>query len=293
MAATAANVEAIMQIVIVTGLSGAGKTQAVICLEDLGYYCIDNMPPILIKDFIGLASKEQSGVKRAAFVMDVRVREFFSDIKSCLDELKNSAIAYKLVFLEASDEVLIRRFNETRRVHPLSVGFSTAVGIQKERDSLSEIRNIADFIIDTSNMKSMRLREEIKQIFTTEGGVPDFTLSIESFGFKNGIPLDADMILDVRFIPNPYYVTGLKKLTGNNKKVRQYVMKFPESKKFIEQVDNMINDIIPCYIREGKYHLNLAFGCTGGQHRSVTMANEFAERFKNRGRRIIVEHRDL
>ena len=282
-----------MQIVIITGLSGAGKTQAVICLEDLGYYCIDNMPPTLMKDFIGLASRDQSGVKKASFVMDVRVGEFFADIKSCLDDLKNSGIAYKLVFLEASDEALIRRFNETRRTHPLSSGFSTALGIQKERDALKEIRDIADFIIDTSNMKSMRLREEIKQIFTAEDGASDFTINIESFGFKNGIPLDADMVFDVRFIPNPFYVSGLKKLTGNSKKVRQYVMRFPESKNFINKAEEMISDIIPCYIKEGKYHLNIAFGCTGGQHRSVTMAHEFAERFKNQGRRIVVEHRDL
>ncbi|MCL2436733.1 MAG: RNase adapter RapZ, partial [Clostridiales bacterium] len=226
-----------MQIVIVTGLSGAGKTQAVICLEDLGYYCIDNMPPTLVKDFIGLASRDQSGVQKAAFVMDVRVGEFFADIKSCLDDLKNAEIAYKLVFLEASDEALIRRFNETRRAHPLSSGFSTALGIQKERDALHEIRNMADFIIDTSNMKSMRLREEIKQIFTAEDGAHDFTINVGSFGFKNGIPLDADMVFDVRFIPNPYYVPGLKKLTGNNKKVRQYVMQFAESKDFIQKIE--------------------------------------------------------
>jgi len=259
----------------------------------MGYYCIDNMPPSLVKEFIGLASRDQSGVKKAAFVMDVRVGEFFAGIKSCLDDLTNSEIAYKLVFLEASDEALIRRFNETRRAHPLSGGFSTALGIQKERDALSEIRNIADFIIDTSNMKSMRLREEIKQIFTAGDGASDFTINIESFGFKNGIPLDSDMVFDVRFIPNPFYISDLKNLTGNNKKVRQYVMRFPESKNFIKKAEEMIAEVIPSYIREGKYHLNVAFGCTGGRHRSVTLANEFAEKFKNQSVRVIVEHRDL
>jgi len=282
-----------MEIVIITGLSGAGKTQAIICLEDLGFYCIDNMPPTLIKDFIGLASRDKSGVKKAAFVMDVRVGEFFADIKTCLSELKSSGVAFKLVFLEASDEVLIRRFNETRRTHPLSNGRSTAMGIQKEKEALAEIRFAADFVIDTSNMKSMRLREEIKQIFNADGAASDFTINIESFGFKNGIPLDADMVFDVRFIPNPYYVSGLKKLTGNNKKVREYVMKFPESKNFIVRVEEMINDIVSCYIREGKYHLNLAFGCTGGQHRSVTMAHELSNKFESHGIRIVVRHRDL
>jgi len=282
-----------MQVVIVTGLSGAGKTQAIICLEDLGYYCIDNMPPSLIKNFIGLTASEKSGIEKAAFVVDIRGGEFFSDIKACLNDLQSSQMEYKLIFLEASDEVLIRRFNETRRTHPLSGNVSTIVGIQKEKEALSEIRNLANYIIDTSNMKAMRLREEIKQLLTTEKGASDFTIHIESFGYKNGIPLDADMVFDVRFIPNPYYVPSLKKLTGNNRKVREYVMKFPESKNFIQKVDDLISDIIPCYIREGKYHLNIAFGCTGGQHRSVSMVNEFAEIFKRQGKRITVKHRDL
>jgi len=282
-----------LQAVIVTGLSGAGKTQAIICLEDMGYYCIDNMPPALIKNFIGLAMREKSRTERAAFVMDVRGGEFFSDIESCLADLRNMGVSYKLVFLEASDEALIRRFNETRRAHPLSGSFSTGIGIQKEREALEGIRGIADFIIDTSNMKSMRLREEIKQIFAGADEVAGFTVNIESFGFKNGIPLDADMVLDVRFIPNPYYVATLKKLTGNNKKVRQYVMKFPESKSFVKKVDELVNDMIPCFIREGKHHLNIAFGCTGGQHRSVAMANEFSEMFNAQGKRTIAEHRDI
>jgi len=279
--------------VIVTGLSGAGKTQAIICLEDLGYYCIDNMPPALVKNFISLTAHEKSGIEKAAFVIDIRGGAFFSDIKPCLDDLKNMGISYRLVFLEASDEALIRRFNETRRTHPLSGGFSLTAGIQKEKEALSEIRSIADFIIDTSNMKSMRLREEIIQIFTTEKKVSAFTINIESFGFKNGLPLDADMVFDVRFIPNPYYVSALRKLTGNNRKVRQYVMKFPESGNFVGKIEALINEMIPCYIREGKYHLNLAFGCTGGRHRSVSIANEFADIFNIQGRRTVVMHRDI
>ena len=285
-----------MQIVIVTGLSGAGKTQAVICLEDLGYYCIDNMPPALVKDFIGLAAREPGGIQKTAFVMDVRGGGFFANIKSVLDDLKNTGIQYKLVFLEASDEVLIRRFSETRRTHPLAAGESTASGIKKERAALNEIRDVANYVIDTSHMKASRLREELKQIFAgTEGTTvaSDFTIYVDSFGFKHGIPLDADMVFDVRFIPNPHYVSGLKKLTGKNKKVRQYVMKFPASQNFLGQVEQMINDLIPCYISEGKYHLNIAFGCTGGQHRSVAIANEFAEIFSKQGKRIVVDDRDI
>ena len=282
-----------LQAVIITGLSGAGKTQAIICLEDMGYYCIDNMPPALVKNFIGLSAMGRSGIEKSAFVMDIRGGEFFSEIKSCLNDLKNMGISYKLIFLEASDEVLIRRFNETRRSHPLSGGFSTLTGIHKEKEALNEIRELADLVLDTSNMKSMRLREEIKRIFDTENKVSDFTVNIKSFGYKNGVPLDADMVFDVRFIPNPYYVAALKKLTGNNKKVRQYVMRFPESENFVKKVDELIDEMIPCYIREGKYHLNLAFGCTGGQHRSVAMANEFADIFNMRGRRTVVAHRDI
>jgi len=282
-----------MQIVIVTGLSGAGKTQAVICLEDLGYHCIDNMPPTLIKDFIGLASREQSGVSKAAFVMDVRGRGFFSNIKSSLDDLRDSGIMFTLVFLEASNDVLIRRFSESRRTHPLAEGTSTEVGIQKEREALNEIKGIADYVIDTSTMKPAKLREELQQIFTETASATNFMIYVDSFGFKHGIPLDADMVFDVRFIPNPHYEPELKTLTGKNKKVRQYVMQFAESKNFLKQVEQMINDLIPCYIKEGKYHLNVAFGCTGGQHRSVTMAHEFAEIFKKQGNRVIVDNRDL
>ena len=278
-----------MQVVIVTGLSGAGKTQAIICLEDMGYYCIDNMPPALVKSFIGLTDR----IDKAAFVIDIRGGEFFADIKQCLDELKNMEVSRKLIFLEASDEALIRRFNETRRTHPLSGGFSTKASIQRERNELSYVRDLADFVIDTSNMKPMRLREEIKKLFSSGQKAEAFTVNIQSFGFKNGLPLDADMVFDVRFIPNPYYAASLKKMTGNNKKVRQFVMKFPETVNFIKKADELISEIIPCYLREGKYHLNIAFGCTGGRHRSVAVANEFVDIFNARGMRTVAAHRDI
>lgn len=281
-----------MEAVIITGLSGAGKSQAANCLEDLGYYCIDNMPPALIKNFITLAMRERSSIENAAFVTDIRGGDFFEEIKPCLEDLKTMGLKYKVLFLEASDEVLIRRFNETRRQHPLADGGETLTGLKRERDVLREIRTMADYVIDTSNMKSAKLREEIKEIFTTGEDV-GFIINISSFGFKHGIPLEADMVFDMRFIPNPYYIPSLKKLTGNSKKIQDYVLKFPESQNFIEVAEKMIQDMIPCYMREGKYHLNLAFGCTGGQHRSVTMANVFAKKFKEQGLRITIEHRDL
>lgn len=282
-----------MEVVIITGLSGAGKSQGIICLEDLGYYCIDNMPPALIKSFLKLATNENSLIEKVAFVVDIRGGDFFGDLKTCLEEIKLGGIEYKVLFLEATDEVLIRRFKETRRMHPLSRAGSVREGLKKERNLLQEIRDIADYVIDTSNMKPLKLREEIIKIFSQEGGTLTFTINIQSFGYKNGIPLEADMVFDMRFIPNPFYVPSLKDFTGNNKKIRDYVMKQPESKLFFESIRKVINAIIPAYIKEGKYSLNIAFGCTGGQHRSVAMANEFAQTFKREGRRITLEHRDL
>lgn len=282
-----------MQLIIVTGLSGAGKSQAIDCLEDLGYYCIDNMPPALIKNFIELAGRGKTAIEKAALVVDVRGGEFFSDAKLFLDELKTLEYEYKIIFLEADRKVLIRRYNETRRTHPLSDGGSTDDGINKEIELLSEIRKMADFVIDTSNMKTARLKEEVKAIIGNENQIDNFTINIKSFGYKYGIPLDADLVFDMRFIPNPFYIPTLKNLTGNNKKVQEFVMKHEESKNFVETASKLIEDVIPCYIREGKYHLNIAFGCTGGHHRSVTMANIFSKKFKEEGKRITLEHRDL
>lgn len=283
-----------MELIIVTGLSGAGKTQAINCLEDLGYYCIDNMPPALIKNFIELTSRGKTAVEKAALVVDVRGGEFFNDAKASLLDLKKLNIEYKIIFLEADEKVLIRRYNETRRTHPLSERGTAEEGIRKEMELLSEIRKIADFVIDTSNMKSSRLMAEVRAIIDSEERGDTFTLNIRSFGYKYGIPLDADFVFDMRFIPNPFYVSTLKPLSGNNKKVQEFVIKHEESRIFLETVSTMIKNMIPCYIREGKYHLNVAFGCTGGHHRSVTMANIFAERFeKEDGMRITLEHRDL
>lgn len=282
-----------MQLIIVTGFSGSGKSQAINCLEDLGYYCIDNMPPVLIKNFIELAGRGKTAIEKAALVVDVRGGEFFGDAKQSLEELKKQDTDCKIIFLEADPKVLIRRYNETRRTHPLSDGGSTEDGINKEIDLLSEIRKSADFVIDTSNMKSARLKQEIKAIIDSGKNSDAFMINIKSFGYKYGIPLDADLVFDMRFIPNPFYVATLKPLSGNNKKVQEFVMKHEESKRFVESVSKLIDDMIPCYIREGKYHLNIAFGCTGGHHRSVTMANVFAEKFKAEGRSITLEHRDL
>ena len=282
-----------MDVIIVTGLSGAGKSQAINCMEDLGYYCIDNLPPALIKNFLDLIMRDKVFIEKAAFVMDIRGGEFFDDLKSSLGELKTAGLKFKIMFLEASDEILIRRFNETRRTHPLACAGNTKEGITEERKRLLEIRKISDYIIDTSNMKASQLNEEIKKLLLSEEGSPSFTISIQSFGYKHGIPLDADMVFDMRFIPNPYYLKSMKRLTGNSEKVSNYVLKFPETQEFIQTTHELINKLIPFYSREGKSHLVLAFGCTGGQHRSVAIANEFSRRFLEEGKRVITVHRDL
>lgn len=282
-----------MNTVIVTGLSGAGKTQAMNCLEDLGYYCVDNMPPTLIQNFIQLASNEATPIEKAAFAVDVRGRELFPDFEKTLSELEAAGEEYRILYLEASDQVLMRRFNETRRKHPLSEGGSIQDGLNQERKMLEDLRSRATYIIDTSNMKSARLWQEVKDLITSGESEKTFMINIMSFGYKKGLPLGADMVFDMRFIPNPYYVKSLRNLTGNNQKVQSYVLRHEDTKRFIATVSQMINDMIPSYIREGKYNLNLAFGCTGGHHRSVSVANEMSRIFQSQGRRVTIEHRDL
>ena len=281
-----------MKAIIITGLSGAGKTQAIDCLEDMGYYCIDNMPPALIKSFIDLTAGGK-GIDKAAFIIDLRGGSLFDDLKESLDELKKDDIDYKILYLEASDRVLIRRYNETRRLHPLSEGGSVSSGLKKEREMLQEVRNQADFIIDTSNMKAAQLWSEIKHLITSGENQKSFMINITSFGYKKGTPMAGDMVFDMRFIPNPYYVKSLRPLTGNNAKVSRYVLKHQVTQDFIEKALDMIEMLIPFYMKEGKYSLNICIGCTGGHHRSVAVANELNRRLREMGKRTTLEHRDL
>jgi UPF0042 nucleotide-binding protein len=280
-----------METIIITGLSGAGKSQAVRCMEDMGYYCIDNMPPRLIKAFIEIA-ESGSDIEKAAFVVDVRGGRFFNELKSSLDELEAEGKSFKIMFLEAMDEVLIRRYKESRRSHPLAKEGTIIEGIRRERDMLQEVRSKASYVIDTSNTKTAAFNEELKRLLLP--GVKDsFTITVESFGYKKGMPLEADWVLDARFAPNPFYLSSLKKLTGNNKKVREYVMGFPVSRDFVDSVSKMILKMIPSYVKEGKSGLTVAIGCTGGQHRSVVFANELSKIFKAEGKHTVVIHRDL
>lgn len=284
-----------MKTLIVTGMSGAGKSQVMNCLEDLGYYCIDNLPPVLMESFMDLTNRENSTLEKAAFAIDVRGGELFSDMEKELDDLTGRGIEYKIIYLEASERVLIRRFNETRRQHPLSKeeGVSTSQGIRREKEMLKNLRERADYVIDTSNMKAARLWQEVKDLLTSGESEKTFVVNIMSFGYKKGVPLGADMIFDMRFIPNPYYVKSLKNLTGNNKKVRDFVMRQEVTGEFLARLEPLLEFLIPFYVKEGKYNLNLAFGCTGGHHRSVATANEVAERLKQQGKRVTLEHRDL
>lgn len=281
-----------MNIVIVSGMSGSGKTQASHALEDLGYYCIDNMPPKLIKNFIDLTDEQNSEVEKAAFIIDVRGGALLNDIKEVLREIEKDKIPHKIIFLEASDKQLIQRYSETRRIHPLAVEGSTADGIRKERERLEKLRSEADFIIDTSNMKPADLYRKIKGMFSAERKLDDFAIHISSFGYKNGIPLGADFVIDVRFVPNPYYIPELKHLTGNDKAVSDYVLKQKATEEFITKMNDMLIKLIPYYLNEGKYHLNVAFGCTGGQHRSVAIANEMGRVLEAEGKNVTVKHRD-
>lgn len=283
-----------MEVVIITGLSGAGKTKAADWFEDKGYYCIDNMPPALIKNFIDLAMTGKKKIKKAAFVVDIRGGEFFGDLREIMNSLESDVnVEFSVLFIEASDEALIRRFNETRRSHPLSFSAITREAIEDEREQLSELRSHATFIIDTSALKVAELHSELEKLFSTKTKKDTFVINFMSFGYKHGIPTEADWVIDVRFIPNPYYVSSLKKLTGNNKKVAQYVLKQDVTKEFINRLQEIIRRLIPSYVKEGKYSLTIAFGCTGGQHRSVALANVFYKIFTTEGWRVTLEHREL
>ena len=280
-----------MKSLIVTGMSGAGKTKAADWLEDQGFYCIDNMPPKLVMNFVDLS--KANGMDKIAFVADIRGGEFFSDLVEVIDQLKKQEdIESAVFFVDASTPTLVRRFNETRRHHPLAPGKVNQSIIEDERARLESVRKKADYIIDTSTMKVADFNMAMTRIFLGSKG-NQFNINVTSFGFKYGIPSESDIMVDVRFIPNPYYIKSLKPLTGNNKKIVNYVFKSELANEFVDRYHALIKELIPGYIHEGKYHLNVAFGCTGGHHRSVAIANKMAELFKADGFRVTVTHRDL
>lgn len=283
-----------MKLLIVTGMSGAGKSQAVNSLEDLGYYCVDNIPPALIPAFVDLGKHGSESLSRLAVVTDTRGGELFSDIDSVLQKMKERNIEYKILFLDASDEVLVQRYKENRRKHPLSDGseLSIAQAVAREREMLKILRLCADYIIDTSRISPTQLRENLSSIFfgNTNNG---FTVQCMSFGFKYGTVIDADMLIDVRCLPNPYYVATLRNLTGIDREVRDYVMQSEESKEFAKRLIDYIDYALPLYSKEGKSRLNIAIGCTGGKHRSVTFAHIINKHLTQQGYHSVVVHRDI
>ncbi len=283
-----------MRFVIVTGLSGAGKTQATRSLEDLGYFCVDNLPPTLISKFAEACMQSGGNIEKVALVIDIRGGVFFDDFFDTLNYLKRNEFKYEILFLDASDEVLIKRFKETRRSHPLSPDGRVLTGITQEREKLKEIKNIADIIIDTSKYEIRHLREKINEIYGDNKN-PERQLSITvlSFGFKYGIPVDSDLVFDVRFIPNPFYIPELKAYSGNDAPVRDYVLKQSETVTFIDKLIDMLKYLIPNYRKEGKRQLIISIGCTGGRHRSVAIANEIHRRLNEENYNAKIEHRDV
>lgn len=283
-----------MKVVIITGMSGAGRSRAADWFEDQGYYCVDNMPPALIDDFLEMASADTNSIDKVAFVADLRSGSFFDKLSRVIDDLRaDPGVELTVLYLEASTAEIVRRFNEVRRNHPLTGGEASTEVIEQEVRELRSIREKADYILDTTNLKVAEMNTELDKLIFGGSGASNFAVNIISFGFKYGIPSEADVMFDVRFIPNPYWVPSLKKLTGNNKKVKDFVFKHDIANQFVDSVHELLNSMVPGYISEGKYHLNIAFGCTGGHHRSVAVANAVADVFKGDGMRVRVNHRDL
>lgn len=281
-----------MEFVIITGMSGAGKSQAMKALEDMGYYCMDNLPPALLTKFAELCNQSKRNIDKVAVVVDIRGGVFFVDLFKGLEELKEQGIKYSILYLDALDQVLIKRYKELRRPHPLNPKEGILDGILEERELLKEVKKRADYIIDTSNLSVGMLKEEIYKIYFEGLELRRLTISVTSFGFKHGILLDADLVFDVRFIPNPYYIPELKDLTGVEEDVKDYVFQWGQTNLFVEKLMDMLEFLIPYYIKEGKTQLIVGIGCTGGKHRSVAIAEEVAKKLEESGHRAIVSHRD-
>ena len=283
-----------MRFVIVTGMSGGGKRTALKMLEDAGFYCVDNLPVPLIEKFVELVDTPGSEIKKVALGLDVRADQPFGEVHRTLENLKKVGYKYEILFMDASEHVLLKRYKESRRLHPLALEGRVEDGVRREREILKSMKESSDYVIDTSNLLTRELKEEIDRIFVMNEEYNSLMGTILSFGFKNGIPADSDLVYDVRFLPNPYYIDELKPKTGNDQAVQDYVMGFSEAGEFLSKLEDMIHFLIPLYIKEGKYQLVIGIGCTGGQHRSVTLANELYKRMKNKGNYgLKIYHRDV
>ena len=286
-----------MRFVVLTGMSGAGKSTALKMLEDMGYFCVDNIPIQLISKFAELTAGNLAGnneIDKVALGVDIRSGDNLKELESVFEELRSRNFPYEIMFLDASDDCLVKRYKETRRSHPLSGGARVEQGILLERSQLDFLRKRANYILDTTQLLTRELKQELENIFVNNREFKSLFITILSFGFKYGIPTDADLVFDVRFIPNPFYVDELKGLNGNDKPVQDFCMSYEVARDFIDKLDEMLNFLIPNYIDEGKNQLVIAIGCTGGKHRSVTLANELFNRLKDNDQYgIKIEHRDI
>ena len=283
-----------MKFVIVTGMSGAGKSTALKMLEDMGYFCVDNLPIALLPKFAELAHAPGSDISQVAVGVDIRNGRSLDEMASVLENLKASGVAYQILYLEASDEVLVKRYKETRRAHPLAKQGRVEDGIRLEREKLLYLKENATYILDTSQLLTRELKKALEQILVEEKNFKNLMITVLSFGFKYGIPNDCDLVFDVRFLPNPYYVDGLKDKTGNDEEVQDFVMDYEISHIFLDKLVDMLNFLIPNYILEGKNQLVIGIGCTGGKHRSVTLANKLFEALSDRSEYgVRLEHRDV
>lgn len=283
-----------MSLLLLTGMSGSGKSTAFKFLEDMGYYCVDNLPVALLKSFSDLLQTNDT-VKKVAVGIDIRSGKNLNQLQETLSELDNDGRKCDILFLDAEDSVLVKRYKETRRSHPLSGNDRIQESIEEERKQMEFLKEKADYVIDTSHLLTRELKEEMTRIFMENQSYKSMNVMVLSFGFKYGIPEDADLLFDVRFLPNPYYILELRPLSGNDKPIRDYVMKYEEATIFLDKIDDMLNFLIPNYIKEGKNSLVIAIGCTGGKHRSVTIANEIYSRLLQHSESfgLKIEHRDI
>jgi RNase adapter protein RapZ len=282
-----------LDFIVVTGLSGAGKSAASRCLEDLGFFCIDNLPAALIPKVAELCAQSEKRIERVALVIDAREGRFLDDLFAMLSDLTREGHQVRVVFLDASDEVLLRRFSETRRPHPLAQGGSALDGIRAERERLAHLKTRADLVIDTSSFTVHEFRKLLATAFLDLPPAPRMALALLSFGYRYGLPVDADLVFDARCLPNPHFVEALRPLTGRTSSVIEYVLGAAQSQAFLEQVQGFLNFALPLYVHEGKAYLTLAVGCTGGRHRSVVLVEELARRLREAGHEVSARHRDV